>query len=215
MEKLSSTRINLLLLRTQLQALRNGAMFLRSKREALMKDFFKCAEECVGLRSKLNSQLKHAAYELHLAMAFLGGAIHSTAYASRRNISLDIKLKNLWGVNVPEIEQKAFVRNIDARDISPIGEGTLAIKTAKSFERAVDAIVSVASNEIKLKRVGDEIKLDTRRINAIDDILAPSILIGIKTIERVLEEREREDIYRLKRFKKRRQHQEARGRQQE
>ena len=91
--------------------------------------------QCVTLRSQLNSQLKDAIYELYFAKAFLGDAVKSTAYASRRDISLDIKVKNVWGVNVPEVEQKAFVRDMDARDISPIGEGSLIIETAQSFEK--------------------------------------------------------------------------------
>ena len=66
----------------------------------------------------------------------------------------------------------------------------------------VDAVVTIASSEIRLKRVGEEIKVDTRRINALEEILTPSMQNGIKTIERILEEREREDIYRLKRYKK-------------
>ena len=49
MEKFSPTRINLLFLHSQLEKLKNGAKLLRSKREALMKDFFKCVEECVTM----------------------------------------------------------------------------------------------------------------------------------------------------------------------
>lgn len=203
MEKLSSTRINLLLLKNRLLVLKSGAELLRGKREALMKDFFRCVGECMELRSKLNSELKDATYKLHLAKAFFGDALDSTAYASKRDVSLDIKIKNIWGINIPEIEQKAFVRNIDARDISPIGEGTLSIETVRDFEKVVDAVVAIASGEIRLKRVGEEIKADTRRINALEEIIMPSINKQIKAITEVLEEREREDIYRLKRFKKR------------
>lgn len=184
--------------------LNNGARLLRGKREALMKDFFRCAGECLELRSKLNSQIGNATYKLHLAKALLGDTIYSTAYASQRDVFVDIKVKNIWGINIPEIEEKAFVRNIDARDMSPIGEGLLAVETAKDFEKAIDAIVSIASSEIRLKRVGEEIRIDTRRINALEEIVLPSIQHGIKAIERVLEEREQEDIYRLKRFKRRR-----------
>lgn len=202
MEKLSPTRINLLSLNSQLQVLSSGARLLKSKREALMKDFFKCMGECLDLRGKLNSQLKNATYELHLARAFLGDALYSTAYASKRDVSLDVKVKNIWGINVPAIEQKAFVRATDARDISPAGEGTLATQAAKGFERVLDAVVAIASCEIRLKRVGEEIRADTRKINALEEVLMPSIKNGIKAIERVLEEREREDIYRLKRYKR-------------
>lgn len=204
MEKFSPTRINLLILNARISVLKSGAKLLRSKREALMKDFFKCVGECLELRSKLDSQLMDSTYRLQIARAFLGDTIFSTVYSSKRDISLNIKHKNIWGINVPNIEPQAFVRSIDARDMSPIGEGTLAIDTAKNFEKVVDAIVDIASSETRLKRVGEEIRADTHRINALEELVMPSIQRGIKIIETVLSEREREDIYRLKRYKKRR-----------
>lgn len=204
MEKFSPTRINLLILNTRISVLKSGAKLLRSKREALMKDFFKCIGECLELRSKLDSQLKDSTYRLQIARAFLGDTIFSTVYSSKRDVSLNIKFKNIWGINVPNIVPQAFVRSIDARDMSPIGEGTLAIDTAKDFEKVIDAIVDIASSETRLKRVGEEIRADTHRINALEELVIPSIQRGIKTIENVLTEREREDIYRLKRYKKRR-----------
>ena len=204
MEKFSSTRINLLFLKAHLQILQNGAGLLRSKREALMKDFFRYVEECLQLRAILNSNLRNAARNLQLVRAFSGDALYSMAYASKRDVSIDIRVKNIWGINIPEIDKKALVRSMDARDMSPVGEGALSMETAKDFEKAVDAVVAMASSEIRLKRLGEEIKADTRRINALEELVMPSIRYNIKAIERVLEEREREDIYRLKRFKKRR-----------
>lgn len=203
MEKSAPTRINLLSLKTQLQIAVNGAKLLRGKRDALMRDFFRLAGECLDLRSRLSLEIRDATYKLHLAKAFLGDTIHSTAYALKRDVDLAIKVKNIWGINIPEIEEKRFSRKLEARDMSPIGEGTLTIDAAKGFEKAADTIVSVASSEIRLSRIGEEIKADTRKINALEEILIPSIRQGIERIERVLEEREREDIFRLKRYKKR------------
>ena len=45
--------------------------------------------------------------------------------------------------------------------------------------------------------------MTTRRVNALDEMIIPEITHKIRRISTVLEEREREDIYRLKRFKKR------------
>lgn len=203
MERFAAARINLLRLKNEVVTLKNGVRLLRSRREALMKDFFRCAGECLELRAKINSQLREAAYKLHIARAFLGDAIYPAAYALKRDISVDVRIKNVWGVNIPEIEEKAFVRNIEAMEFSPIGEGTLAIEAARDFEKVVDSIVSAASREIRLKRIGEEIKTDTRRINAHEEILIPYMQYNIKRIKGILEEREREDIYRLKRYKRR------------
>ena len=53
------------------------------------------------------------------------------------------------------------------------------------------------------------IRSDSRKINAISEVMLPSIRSRIKYIERVLEEREREEIFRLKRNKTKRQAEEA------
>jgi len=202
LERFAPTRINLLSLKRQLQISINGARLLRSKRDALMRDFFKLAGECLDLRSRLGKEIRDATYKLHLAKALSGDGIYSAAHALKREIDLAIKVKNIWGIHIPEIEEKRFSRRLEAMDISPIGEGTLIIDTAKGFEKAVDTIVSIASSEVRLSRTGEEIRGDTRKINALEEILIPSIRHGIKWIETILEEREREDIFRLKRYKK-------------
>jgi V/A-type H+-transporting ATPase subunit D len=65
--------------------------------------------------------------------------------------------------------------------------------------------VKIASREIRLTAIGEVIRSDSRKINAINEVILPSIKNRIKYIERVLEEREREEIFRLKRNKARRQ----------
>ena len=80
---------------------------------------------------------------------------------------------------------------------------------AKEFEGACELIIKIASREIRLTRIGEVIRSDSRKINAITEVILPSIKGRIKYIERVLEEREREEVYRLKRNKAKRQAEEA------
>jgi V/A-type H+-transporting ATPase subunit D len=75
---------------------------------------------------------------------------------------------------------------------------------AKSFEYVVDRVVKMASKEVRANRVGEIIRSDTRKINAIDELILPALKGRIKYIARVLEEREREEVFRLKRYKGRR-----------
>lgn len=203
MEQTGQTRIALLNLKTQLGVAFVGARVLRSKREALMKDFFKLAGDVVDARTRLNYQLERASNTLFLASAFLGkDTLTSYAYSCKRDISIDIKVRNIWGVYIPEIEERPLIRSIDARGASPIGEAVLAVETTKGFEVVVDTILSTAAKESRLKRLGEEIHATTRRINALEEVLIPGLRRRIRYIERVLEEREREDLFRLKRFKR-------------
>lgn len=104
---------------------------------------------------------------------------------------------------MPKIEDRDLRRRMDERGVSPIAESPWVMNVSRRFEEVVTEILKVASREAKLKILGEEIKVTTRRVNALNELVIPEIMEKIKFISNVLEEREREDIYRLKRFKKR------------
>ncbi|MDP2688886.1 MAG: V-type ATP synthase subunit D [Deltaproteobacteria bacterium] len=205
MEKSAPTRERLLALRKQYEVMDKGLQLVKSKREALMKEFFGIVEESLALRDRLTGLLTTAQRGLQKARALNGEAVESFANASGRKVSLNIKVKNVWGVYVPEIEETALVRPLEARDISPVGERAEVLDMAKDFETAADLMVRIASREVRLTRLGEMIKADTRKVNAINELILPAMKSRIKAIGRVLEEREREEVYRLKRNKARRQ----------
>jgi V/A-type H+-transporting ATPase subunit D len=62
-------------------------------------------------------------------------------------------------------------------------------------------MVEVAGSETRIKKLGSEIKKTTRRVNALEQVVIPRILREISYIKSVLEQREREDIFRLKMIK--------------
>lgn len=204
MEQSGQTRIELLNLKARHGVALGGVQLMKSKREALMRDFFRLMKDVVDTRSNLTTETEQAANTLFLALGTTGkDALSSAALACKRDISLEIYIKNVWGVNVPEIEEKPMVRSIEARGPSPVGEEFLVNETARCFERVLEAILATAARESRLKRIGEEIYTTTRRVNALEELLIPSLRKRIRNIERSLEEREREEIFRLKRFKMR------------
>lgn len=201
MEKLAPTRQNLLGLRAQYAIIKKGLDLLKSKREALMKEFFGIVEESVRLRAELTGLLNKAQRDLEIARALHGPAVESFSHAVKRDVTIDIKVENIWGLNVPSITETALTRTLEARDVSVIGESAVVIDVAREFEVVSDFIVKIALREARLARVGEMIKADTRKINAIGEIMMPTMRRQTKAIERVLEEREREEVFRLKRYK--------------
>lgn len=205
MDKSSPTRERLLALRKQYGVIGKGLELLKSKREALMKEFFGIVEESIRLRDSLTAMMTSAHRDLHKARAFGGAAVESFANGAGRKVSLDIKVRNIWGVYVPEIEPTELVRSVEARGLSPVGERAELIDVATEFEKSAELMVRIASREVRLQRLGEMIKADTRKVNAINEVILPAMRSRIKYIERVLEEREREEVFRLKRNKARRQ----------
>lgn len=201
MERAKPTRQQLLTLRSQYGVIRKGLDLLKSKREALMKEFFGIVEETVKLRDRLSDLLAAASRDLEKARALDEPGVLSFANSAARDISLEIKVRNVWGVKVPDVEEKPLIRTLGARDISPVGTMSGIIVAAREFEAATDLLVKIAARETRLQRIGEAIKTDTRKINAITEIMLPSLGGRIKQIERVLDEREREGVFRLKRYK--------------
>jgi V/A-type H+-transporting ATPase subunit D len=54
---------------------------------------------------------------------------------------------------------------------------------------------------MRVRRLAEEIGRTTRRVNALDNVLLPRLAAELGYIQMVLEEREREDLFRLKRVK--------------
>jgi V/A-type H+-transporting ATPase subunit D len=77
------------------------------------------------------------------------------------------------------------------------------LETADQYEKILGRLLRSASQEIRLKRLGEEIRKVSRRINALEQTIIPSLRNQIRGIQEALQEREREDLFRLKHIKKR------------
>ncbi len=53
-----------------------------------------------------------------------------------------------------------------------------------------------------MRRLGSEIQMSRRRVNALEQVLIPDLKKQAKYIRLSIEEREREDLFRLKKVKK-------------
>lgn len=184
------------------QVARKGAELLRSKREALASEFVRLTRGVIAGREQLATRLREATRALTLARALHGDeTLVSLALASARDIPLAIERRKVWGIPSPEVKGPQLVRASDARGASPVGWGLAAADAARRHEEAVDTLIAISSQEMRLKRLGEEIRNASRKINALEQVLIPGLDQAIGRIEVALEEREREAIGRLKRFK--------------
>ena len=183
-----------------------GAELLRSKREALASEFVRLTRGVIAGREELASRLRDATRALTVARALHGDdVLASLALAAARDVPLAIEHRSVWGIPTPEVNGPQLVRASDARGASPVGWGVAAADAARRHEEAVETLIAISSREMRLKRLGEEIRKASRKINALEQVLIPGLDREIVRIEVALEEREREAIGRLKRFKARRE----------
>ena len=200
-----ATRMNLLSFKGNLSLAVSGAELLKSKREALIKDFFKVANTIIESREEMAREVRKSMIQAGLAKSFSGShQMNSTALSAKRDIPVQTHEVNIWGIRIPEIDFVSLRRTPEARGLLPVDTSSHILETAEQYEMILDRLLRTASQEIRLKRLGEEIRKVSRRINALEQTIIPSLRGQIRSIQEVLQEREREDLFRLKHIKNRR-----------
>lgn len=202
-ELVSPTRMNLLQRKNQLRVAQQGVDLLKRKRDALVAEFFQVVRQALAARDRLNAVSEKAYVILSLAKAVEGRqALEAAALADRRPVLVDVEIRNIWGIKVPEVRSQRVRRSLLERGLSPTAVSVRTLESAEAFDEVLDAILEVARTELRLRKIGEEIKKTTRRVNALEQVVIPRIRAEIRYIHDVLEQRAREDVFRLKRIKK-------------
>jgi V/A-type H+/Na+-transporting ATPase subunit D len=205
MEQISPTRTELLTRRAQIRLAQQGAELLRGKREALVREFLSELQRFVDTRDALRRELSDAKQSLMRALASDGSeAVSSAGLASRRSIDLETRERNIWGTRVVEVSTDYAPREHGERGYTTLGASARIEETAERFEAALELILRVAPLDRKLARLAEEIRRTSRRVNALEQRLLPTLAGQVQYIRGVLDQREREDVLRLKHLKKRR-----------
>jgi V/A-type H+-transporting ATPase subunit D len=203
MEQVSPTRMNMLTKKAQIGLAKQGVDLLKKKRDALVKEFFSIVNQLLNSREKLNKIALEAYQALIIAKAIDGEyAINSVAMATQRKIYIEMEEKSVWGVKVPEVKKINVCRSVLDRGYGILGVSSRIDETAELFEQLLNILLEIAYVEVHLKRLGAEIKKTTRRVNALEQNLIPNLNVQVRYIKNTLEERAREDTFRLKRIKK-------------
>ena len=76
--------------------------------------------------------------------------------------------------------------------------GPAAAAAASEFEQLADLLLDAAPREMLLQRLGQALAQTTRQVNTLERRLAPGLTSQVVHVRRTLEEREREERFRLR-----------------
>ncbi|MHC4938860.1 MAG: V-type ATP synthase subunit D [Planctomycetota bacterium] len=205
MQTLSATRTELLARRHRIELARQGRALLQDKRDQLLAEFRKLAHEVLAGGDALESAAAAGRRALTEAEVVDGpAALHSAALARTGTIRLSATTRAVMGIRFPEIEHGPLTRARTERGYSLAGSSAHIDAVAERFEATLELLLEVATEELRLRRLADEIGAATRRVNALEYVLIPRLQRECARIEATLEERERQEKFRLKRVMKRR-----------
>jgi V/A-type H+-transporting ATPase subunit D len=203
MEQVNPTRMELIRKNAQIKLAEQGRDLLREKMDALIQEFFHIMESVSKSRDELEIVAETAQRSLLTALAVDDSVtLKSASFATRKGLFLEIKGKNIMGVPVPVLEKKRVSKSVLERGYSIISTSGRIDEAAENFEMELDLIIGLAETETSLKRLGGEIQMTRRRVNALEQVLIPDLKKQAKYIKNAIDEREREDLFRLKKVKK-------------
>jgi V/A-type H+/Na+-transporting ATPase subunit D len=202
MEQVKPTRMELMKTRAQIRLAEQGRDLLRQKMDALIREFFAILSTVSESRDELEQVSRAADLALLIAEATDDPVtLRSASFATRRSITVDIGGKNIMGVPVPVIEKKRASRKLLERGYGIITTSARIDETAERYEAELDLLIKLAETETAMRRLGTEIQMTRRRVNALEQILIPELKQNAKYIKNAIDEREREDLFRLKKVK--------------
>ncbi len=205
MEQVSATRTELLATRARTRLATQGRDLLVDKRNQLMREFHASAGAVLAGSDELERAAAEATLRLSWAEALDGPEpVSSASLAAAGEVFLDTGVVTVMGVQIPVIERKAVGRPRTGRGYALSATDPRIDAVADAYEDELDLLVDLAAGELRVRRLAREIGATTRRVNALEQVLIPRLRAVQRRISLVLEEREREDHFRLGRAKRRR-----------
>ena len=202
LEQLTATRSELLARRSQLELARRGRDLLEDKRDQLMREFRKVADLVLSGEGALDRAAGAARQALAYAEAFDGpDGVGSASALGGAGIGLVARPVHIMGVRIADIDFEPVRRSVLDRGYSLTGTSARIDLASELFETELELALELAARELRLRRLVAEIASTTRRVNALENIVIPQLEHETSVILAVLDERERQDRFRLKRAK--------------
>jgi V/A-type H+-transporting ATPase subunit D len=204
MEEVRPTRAELLERRSQIALAQQGMDLLKQKRDALLIEFMGVMDETLRLSESLQKSVSEAQYSLAVSKAVDGTvALRSAALATKGEVIIEMSGTKIMGVAVPVVTKgESPIKSSFTRGYAVTGVSSRVDEAADKFERILDVIIEYADIETRLKRLGEEINKTNRRVNALEQVTVPALREQVTYIRMTLDERAREDLFRLKKVKK-------------
>jgi H(+)-transporting ATP synthase subunit D len=200
-EQITATRTGLLRCRARIALAARGRDVLKEKRDQLMEEFRRVADVVLAGSGALDRAAAEGRSALALAEAAHGAEeVMSLGLATRRDIGLHARTTMVMGVRIADIEYEPVGRPRTGRGYTLAGSSVYVDRAAEEFESEVALLLELAAEELRLRRLVDEIGTTTRRVNALESVVIPQLERERRTIQSILDERERQDHFRLKRF---------------
>ena len=193
------TRSNLLRIKQDLQFAKEGYEILNRKREVLTAELIRMAHNAEELQNQVWQLLAEAYAAMEKAQLKMGRErVEWAALAANKTVEVQIKVRGIMGVPVPTIESHGAPPEV----LYSLGDTTAALDEASAaFAKVLKLLPELSMVVTTVWRLAGELRKTQRRVNALQYIFIPEYEETVLFIVSSLEERDREETFRLKLLK--------------
>ncbi|KAK9409820.1 V-type proton ATPase subunit D [Crotalus adamanteus] len=188
------------IMKARLKGAQTGRNLLKKKSDALTLRFRQILKKIIETKMLMGEVMREAAFSLAEAK-FTAGDFSTTVIQNVNKAQVKIRAKkdNVAGVTLPVFEH--YQEGGDSYELTGLARGGEQLaKLKRNYAKAVELLVELASLQTSFVTLDEAIKITNRRVNAIEHVIIPRIERTLSYIITELDEREREEFYRLKKI---------------
>lgn len=199
MNKMAPTKANLMKSKSMLDFSKKGYDLLDRKRNVLIREVMGLVSRAENIQTQISNIFEEAYESLRYTNIIIGtNVVKDLSGAISKGEDYDILLHSVMGVEIPKVKY-------EVKELQP---SYGLFRTNATFDNALTKfnelkylIYDLAEIETAVYKLAMEIKKTQKRANGLDKIQIPKYSEIVKDIENALEEKEREDFFRLKKVK--------------
>lgn len=200
-QNIAPTKSNLLRTKDNLKLSKTGYNLIDKKRTVLIKEMMQQIEKAKEIQSDVKDLFEKAYKVLQEANITMGvRQVQDIALSIDKAEHFDITYKSIMGLDVPTVK---YEKQVLRPHYSMYMTGEAIDEAIMIFQKIKMLTYRLAETENTVYKLSIEIKKNQKRANALEKMQIPNLEETVKYISKSLEEKEREDFYRLKKIKKR------------
>jgi V/A-type H+/Na+-transporting ATPase subunit D len=200
METYAPTKSTLMDAKSSLEFSQKGFELLDKKRNVLIREMMSYVAKARVLKEEVNTTFSKAYKALEFANINSGITyIEDITMTVEEAKDYEILFKSVMGVEVPRV---IFERKDIEASYGFYRSNATIDEVKKEFNKVKYLTYELAEEENAVYRLALEVKKTQKRANALQNIQIPKFEQIVKIVTEVLEEKEREDFFRLKVVKK-------------
>merc|ERR1711907_526984 len=195
------TRMALTTMKARFLGAKKGHDLLKKKSDALTIRFRDIMRELKENKENMKAHMKESFFSLTEAK-FAAGDLAPIVLENVTQATYKVRLdtENIAGVHLPKFDKFGDTAH-QTNELTGLSKGGAQINRSRDlFLASLEELIKLASLQTAFITLDEVIKVTRRRVNALEFVVQPRIQNTIKYIVSELDERDREEFYRLKKI---------------